>query len=363
MSLGDNVNVVIRFYEQGDDEGIVSLLTRTFPKWASFNDPLGLWRWKYIETPFKSLITVALIDGKIIGCDNSVIYRAKLGSEIIDLGYNDDVAVDSRFRGLGIWNRIRSKRDTEFYNLAEYKFSTTVNPIVIKSWEKRSLRLFPFPVTRMVKSKNIELFLKERPVKNRYIVKLAYLGLNSLNHMKNIFKPAYTRNDAFQIIRVTEFDDSVDFFWDKIKEDYGFILEKKKEYLNWRFSDNDRGRHVIFLAVKDENILGYVVGGFKPESSEGLIEDLLALKDRLDVADALLDAACKYLDDLGVNAVFYQVVVGHPYQGLSGRRGFIDSRSRPSIQFDHVDDLNTSAIDSLENITPRRVYFSYATTI
>ena len=72
-------------------------------------------------------------------------------------------------------------------------------------------------------------------------------------------------------------------------------------------------------AVYGGEILGYAVIGLTEEGgyTEGLIEDLIALKDRVDVADALLDYACEYFDDRGVNTVYYQVVEGHPYQDLS----------------------------------------------
>ncbi len=71
--MGNNIDVSIRYYEPGDDESIVELLKKTFPKWKNFDDPLGLWRWKYINTPLKYFIVVAVADDKIVGCDHSVI--------------------------------------------------------------------------------------------------------------------------------------------------------------------------------------------------------------------------------------------------------------------------------------------------
>ena len=118
------------------------------------------------------------------------------------------------------------------------------------------------------------------------------------------------------------------------------------------------------MAVDGEEVLGYVVVGYKPGSSEGQVEDLLALKVRVDVADALFDCACMYLDDLGVNTVYYQVVVGHPYQEISMRKGFIDSRSRPNIMFDYAESSNEKReAPFLKHTDPSQVYFNYATTM
>ncbi len=150
----------------------------------------------------------------------------------------------------------------------------------------------------------------------------------------------------------------------KIKDDYNFILEKKHEYLNWRFTDNDRGNHIKLQAVDGEKVLGYVVVGYKEGSTEGQIEELLALTNRFDVVDALLDYGCRSLVGLGVNTVFYQVFVGHPYQDLSRRKGFIDSRSRPFIRFDYsLYWTNKSGIQFLNHTIPSQVYFNYAETI
>ena len=364
--MGNKIDVNTRFYEPRDDENIVELLKKTFPKWAGFNDPLGLWRWKYIDIPLRVVIVVAVADNKIVGCNPSVIFNAKLGSEITSLGYSDDLAVDTDYRGLGIWGKIRALKEEKVASLAKYSFATTVSPIVLKSWVKRNRALLPFPVTRMVKTKDIDHLLTVQPMKNELLVKLGYTFLSNLNRISNLFRPPIKRLDEFQITQIPEFDESIDSFWMKIKDDYNFILEKKHLYLNWRFADNDRGSHVIFQAVNEDGVLGYVVVGFKPGQSEGQIVDLLALRDRLDVADALMGYACECLDDLGINIIFYQLVEGHPYQEVSRRHGFIDSRSRPNISFDYSVNWQGSAqseIPFLKHTVPGQVYFNYATTI
>lgn len=354
----------IRYYKSGDDKNIVELLKKTFPKWAAFNNSLDLWRWKYINTPLKTVITVAVADKKIVGCDHAHVLNAKLGPIVTTLGYTDDLAVDSEFRGLGLWRKMQSLKYETFTTLTKYRYSTTMNPVILKSWAKSNRPFLPFPVTRMVKTKDINLQLKETPMKNKYLVKLGYIALKVINWVNNLFKPPIKKLSRFQIKQINEFDNKIDFFWMKIKDDYSFIIEKKQEYLNWRFIDNDRGNHVKFLAVDGEEVLGYMVVGFKPGSSEGHVEDLLALKDRADVADALFEHACNYLDELGLNTMFYQVVVGHPYQKISARYGFLDSRSRPTISIDYtVYGTEKREVPFLVDITRDQVYFNYADTL
>jgi hypothetical protein len=107
--LRNYVESNIRFYQPGDEDQIVDLLKRTFPKWAAFNDPLGLWKWKYIDSPQKSIIVVAINDNKIVGCNHSLIYHVKLGSKISSVGYSDDLAVETDYRGQKIWKKMNQK--------------------------------------------------------------------------------------------------------------------------------------------------------------------------------------------------------------------------------------------------------------
>ena len=303
--MRNKVDVNVRFYEPGDDEDIVELLKKTFPKWSSFNDPLSLWRWKYIDTPYNSTIVVVDTGEKIVGCSHSIVFNAKLGSELTSIRYDDDTAVDTEYRRRGISNKMYDKAKQALPEVHGYY--TTTNPILINQAKKKQYIIMPFPATRMVRTQNLDLQLKERPMKNSHLVKLGYLGLKTLNQIKNHFRPPVKSIGEFQIAEVSEFDEGIDSFWGQIIDDYDFILEKSHEYLNWRYADNDRGSHYKIQAVNGEEILGYAVTGYRKDSSEGYIEDLLAQRDRLDVADALLSHACRHLDGMGVNTLYYQL--------------------------------------------------------
>ena len=60
--MENNNNVSIRYYQPGDEENIIELLKNTFPKWANFDNPLELWRWKYIDTPLRTMIRLVVAD-------------------------------------------------------------------------------------------------------------------------------------------------------------------------------------------------------------------------------------------------------------------------------------------------------------
>jgi hypothetical protein len=365
--LDDKVN--IRFYQKGDDEQVVMLLKKIFPKWSAFKDPLSFWRWKYVDNPQKTVITVALVDDKIVGCNHSIIFNAKLGSEISTMSWGDDLAVDEEYRGMHLWAQMREYKDKSREFGEKYTFSTTVNPKVIQSWKERNRAIFPLKVTRMVRIHDVGLHLKMRPMENRKLLVLGYTGLKTLNRFTNLLSSDDEKGSEYQVEEVKEFDKNIDSFWDKIKDDYLFILEKKHPHLNWRFSSSGKGGYHVFQAVKGGEILGYMVLKVKEEDGygEGQIEDLLALKTRSDVAQHLLGYACKFFDECGVNAVYYQMIKGHPYQVFSKREGFVDSRSSPYINFNYTEKYTKmtgiSEIDFLKNIKPNQAYFGYAETV
>ncbi len=359
----------IRAREPEDDEGIVELLRKTFPKWDKSIDPLKLWRWKYVDSPHQNKITVIIADNKVIGCDHHKIFHAKIGSELTTLTWSDDLAIDAEYRGQGLWAKMDDFQSKDATFKSKYHYETTTNPKVIHNNAKKNQEKFPFPVNRMVKINDINLHLRMRPMKNNILLRTGYQSLKVLNKTKNLFKPEYKQNDDYNLEIIQGFDERINGFWEKIKDDYDFILEKKCGFLNWRFSKPVRGHYIFIQATKGEDPLGFLVIGLSEDEgyTEARIEDLLALNYRLDVAYALLDYACKHLDELGINTVYYQVVEGHPYQELSKMKGFIDSGSKPNIYFNitkkYREEMKEIEIQSIKKTSPGRFYFNYADTI
>jgi hypothetical protein len=220
----------------------------------------------------------------------------------------------------------------------------------------------------MARIKDVNLYLRARPTKNIARTRLGYSLLRLINRV-SLFFSSSPKGGEFSLVKVPEFDERINVFSDSVMGDYDFILEKKRDYLNWRFSNEGRGTHQILLAMEGDRIIGYAVLGQKVDEGyvEGQIEDLLALKGRLDVVDALFSFACSYFDDLGINGVFYQVVEGHPYCRVSERWGFLNSRSRPTVELSYsevyVKQIGKTKIEFLQKTDPSRIYFNYAETI
>jgi hypothetical protein len=143
---------------------------------------------------------------------------------------------------------------------------------------------------------------------------------------------------------------------------YHFIIEKNREYLNWRYCDprsNIKGRYLIKQIEQDDEILGFIVLEIrnKDDYSEGYVVDLLALPDRMDVARRLLEVSCLFFRDSGINVVHYRVVKNHPYQGLFSEQGFIDVPSKLHLSYKMF--YHKEKMQIIENSKPIQIHFNY----
>jgi hypothetical protein len=212
----------------------------------------------------------------------------------------------------------------------------------------------------MVRVRDAGLHLRIKSPESSMINTYGFHLLKSVNKVSSAITPSPRHGGDFEVVETRSFDDRIDAFWEKVKEHYNFILEKSSRYLNWRYCDPRGGNYRVMQAVKDGEVLGFIVTELKNTGSyaEGYVVDLLTLPERLDVADTLLRDACRYFDDLGVNAVHYLVVRGHPYQGLSSRAEFIDTTRTSNMHL--FCDFNEAEreYEVLKSSPPSRVHFN-----
>ena len=358
MSKGYN----IRLFQPGDEQGILNILQLAFNNWAKRKAPLEYWRWRYYDTPIKHLISLAVSDDIVVGVNHCSLMSIKMGNSKIPAFFAGDVVTHPNFRGMGIYSKLI---DTNAAHTEKngYKFGywLSSNPIVLNSNIKRRNEIFPHSVSYLVRIRDIDLHIQMRPVENESILRFGYSALATLNKIKTNLVTEPIANENYAIDEIKSFDERIDTFWDTVNGSYNFIIEKNRAYLNWRYCDSRGGDFVVRQAVKGEVVLGIVAiqltsyNGYQ----EGFVMDLLALPGRLDVADALLRNVCNYFDGLGVNAIYYMVIDGHPYQEISKKNGFVDSQRNPYIGCQLYDVENFKIMRSASR---DRIYFGYAET-
>lgn len=358
---------VTRPYQNGDEESIVELLSLAFPEWANRKNSLDYWNWKYRDTPLGSSIIVAVSGGKIIGVGHDIRLNIKVGSTVLSSQYGDDFATHPDYRGIGVYNKILKIVQEIQEKEVKFDYWLSNNPIIINNARKNLVEpgrfQFPYKLIHMFRVRDMALHVKKKSVKNPTLVHQGFSVVKTLNKAKNVL-PAKKHLNAedFRIVKTLSFDDHADALWEKVKDNYNFIIEKEQSYLNWRYCDPRGGIYLIKEAKIGNETLGFVVLEVRGEADypEGYIVDLLTMPKRLDIAYTLLKNSCEYFDSLGLNAVHFQIVEGHPFQGLASKTGFVELPGTSKLY------IGCSIADGcgrdqriLEFSSPNRLYFNY----
>lgn len=356
--LPDTLN--FRVYSPGDEEKIVSLLKSNFLAWRRLPSALDNWKWKYLNSPLKSFVVVCTDADEIVGVVHSIILPIKLGDSIFLCSYADDGAVSSKYRGRGIYAHIRKlMNDYEIKYGVDYRYLATENPIIVKFETKDGYKPFPFYISHMVKVYDVEKFLN-RNHKNNLFMNFGIRGIIELNKIGNAFKSKSVKSNDFSIVKATEFDNRTDAFWEKAKKGFDYIVEKKVDYLNWKKKRPGRNSQ-IKMAIREDEIVGFSILSISENEDyvEGTIRDLLVTPNRVDIADSLIEDACRYFDDNRVDTVYYPITRGHPYQKLAMNHEFIDVSMGKNTLF-YYKSCNLQLVNGLvDKFGPTRVQLNY----
>jgi hypothetical protein len=248
-----------------------------------------------------------------------------------------DVAVHPAYRGLGLWNRVRVLPVEAPGSELFYGF--TLNPIVRGSATRRNPQAF---------GKDVHVLQKRLP-RHRFRRPRLITGAVRLR------SPAAA---AVQVEEVGRFDERVDALFEECAPEFDFIIERRQEWLNWRYADPRGGRSSLRLATDgDGRLLGYAVlrtqrfwskpdvdvaGRRQPYLERGIIADLLVLPGRDDTLHVLCQDAAAFFQARGLATATLWTGPGHPYRDTCIDEGFaytgdeIEFRLRPADP-DHPD--------------------------
>jgi hypothetical protein len=349
----------IRLYSEGDENQIVDLLRIVFPLWKPKS--LDHWIWKYISPPIESDIVVAEKDSKIVGIGHRINFACKIGERKQVCTYGDDWGVDPEYRRRGINTRIAGLLDKQRMNKnIAIMYTQMVNPIVVRFSLKRGRLAFPHDITRVIKIKDVNTHLKHRPRKNNVLIRLGLPILKMINKIAGYTIPINKSEIEVKISDVNEVDEAFNDFWDKVRSDYLFTLEKNKEYLDWRLNERG-GDYFVKQALQGGELVGFIACELRTRDgyTEVYVLDLVTLSDRSDVAFLLIEEAWNFCENRGINVLYYQGVVGHPYLRVFSKSGFLDSGTSPYV----VLDISEDDYEILKKAKPGQVSFTYINTL
>jgi hypothetical protein len=368
------VNYFSRQYVEGDEDQIIELLRLVFNGWPRFDLNCTVeehWTWKMKETPLMvNHVVVTETNGKIIGVQQGIAKKMKVGNKVILGNKSGELGVHPEYRRMGVRNSmLQFKKYKEQFGVT-FNISLTSNPILVNARARKLKRdnrwglVFPHPVKYLVRIQDFDKFLKR--IKREYtwqrtlIYKLGFFFLKTLNGIQRKLSSGVSNSSDFSIKKIMIFDDKIDDFWKSIKDDYNFIVEKSKDYLNWRFCDKRAGTYDVWQATENDAIIGYMVlrvNKLMVNNPVGFIMEVLALNNRLDVVDSFLDLAKNYFDEKNVNTVHAVMVSGHPYERILNLHGFIDSREKAIVTYSAYKEFD--ALKQFKNSSPERLHYQY----
>ena len=357
-------NYTVRFYEYGDEEKIVELLEDVFRGWPKQDihcSKVDYWKWKHLENPVaESIMLVTEIVDQVVGANHSQPMKVKLGDDELQCVLATDLVVHRDHRRKGIRTMQREKKMERLIPQGvSYSYHMTGNPILIESGENAQLPQIPHPIAPYVQIKDIDHHLENMPVDDAWLKKLGYRTLETLNKIENqLIK--IPKNDEITIERIDRLEPDFDVFWEQVSKKFDFIGVRNSKYLNWRYGDLRAGNYTMYLAKKNEEILGYIVlciNGYMKEYPVGFIVDLLTNPDSVDATYPLLDEAMKYFDEHNINIVNSLVVKGGIFETPFSRKGFLDSMVRLAVFIRPI--KNIEIFDILSSFRPEKVHFTW----
>lgn len=335
-------------------------MQEVFGEWPTVDLPCSSfdhWVWKYLDHPFGAHPIVVAVDGEdVVGVNSTFVTSLRLGDVQTYASYSGDLAISKKYRGQGISNKFYIKNEEVMERLGlKYLYFVTQQKFLVESWEKRYHR-FPLPILNMVRIRDIELQLENLPMDRGWLMKTGYRALSAVNRVQRALWPIFSV--SLEIEKTSFFPSDIDRLLDD-NDGFRFIVNNRREFLNWRYCDSRAGDFNIYLAREANIIVGYLVtrvNRFNPGYPIGYIVDLLVSPGRRDVAFTLLEYGVDDLDSLDVNIVLCMVPQGNMLEHVYSSLGFIDSRKNLHL-FTNINRLDE--LHLLNGITPVETQFNY----
>jgi hypothetical protein len=316
----------VRTCQPGDEKEIVDLLELVFNGWPNFDlekTSLDYWRWKHEDSMVQSqTVAVGVNDEeKIVGCLHAPLVSFKIGKQVLRLYCGVDLAVHPDYRKQGMWNHMNEIIGEKYI---AYNYSS--NPIVKDKVKRMGRQAFPHPIKEYLKIRDIDEYSKTHEI--------SFVKKTGLKIMKKMPTRKLEKNNSFNTMRISEFNENINIFWENLKSHYYFTTVKNREYLNNRFCDIRGGNYSVFLTKEGEEPLGYLVARINhARDPVGYIVELMTLHDRSDVVDELFFQADRYFEENNVNVSRLWGLKGSSLIESAGKHGYADNRRNIFVWF------------------------------
>ncbi len=332
MSRSVDQEYEFRHCQPNDLPRLLEILEDAYGLWPRFDidvDPIDHLRWQ-LESPAAatSVNWVAEVGGRIGSIHIGYARTALLSGAEVSLWYGTDSATSPAFQGRGLYSSLR-ERWLEEARLEHDLFATSpVNPVVVRALGREEqevdlgnavrLRVKVIDAKRLARAPHSSSGLRGNgPL--RILAFSCLKHFSFLRQQRNRWPTLATKPH-----RIEQFDQRVDDLWSEVSRQFDFILERRKDFLNWRYCDRRSGDYAVLVSEERSHILGYVA--VKMSKGRAYLDDLFVAPGRDDVVSSLVESAENYARQRGAAALHCQLVRLHPYNAVLAAHGFVDAR-------------------------------------
>jgi len=310
-----------RFFETGDEERVVRMLTAAFGTWPRGEisvSPVEHLRWKLASHPSASgLCIVTEHESTVVGWQGYWLQAVKLDDQELLSRHSVDFSVHPEYQRMGIKMamRTRSQVDNPRRNFALHFDPASGHPAFVHIRQKAS------PAVQAA-------LAARRQMAQRVEARVLQVGK---------FAEADGGPVAWTVRSAAAFDERADALWEVASKQFRLMVVRRAAYLNWRYADARAGMYEIKVAEQDNELLGYVVSRMSHE--RGYLTDLLTLPGRPDLVRSLVTQSIAALRAKGASEVECWLPEHHPYwEAISHypfdhKRRSIDYRVGPSNEY------------------------------
>ena len=127
-------------------------------------------------------------------------------------------------------------------NGVKFHFGVSGNPILIKKNRENNNFYLPYDAYHFVKIQDIEKHVEKRE-KISFQQRYGYVVLSQFNKIRNtLFQLNYHKKEVKEM---AEFPENINDFWDDVKGSYNYVVERRREYLNWRYCSKNGGNYKV----------------------------------------------------------------------------------------------------------------------
>jgi GNAT superfamily N-acetyltransferase len=244
----------IGFYQPGDEEGILDLFHRTFPK---IPREMEDWLWEYQRNPFASpLIALARANGKVVGQEAYFAVPMKASSSRLIGGQSVDTMVDPICRGQGVFKKLvlatfqeGARRKIPLY----YGFP---NRNSYHGYIQRFGWVEVGKVARLLKVLDLGAALQARLP---WPTLASLIGTLAKPLLWAYFSGRGKRENSFSLEPIQRFEADTDRLWQSLRERYSYTVEKESAYLNWRYLDHPSAGYKAWALRESSTLRGFAI--------------------------------------------------------------------------------------------------------